>query len=137
MPAAARTQFAVYKTKPFSRFARKARIEDEVLFAAAKRANSGLIDADLGGGVIKQRISRSGEGKSGGSRAIVLFRSEKRAVFVYGFEKKHLGNIRADELEAFRELGRAVLGYSDEEMAKRVSDGALVQIHDREEQGDD
>jgi hypothetical protein len=119
---------AVYKTKPFGRFARKARISDADLWETARLADLGQVDADLGGGVIKQRIARRGQGKSGGSRCIILFRLRARAVFVYGFEKKDLGNIRADELEAFRELAKLILGYSDAEIARRVADGALIEI---------
>jgi hypothetical protein len=118
----------VYKTKPFSRFARKARISDKDLLKAAIRAAEGIVDADLGGGVIKLRIARAGEGKSGGFRAILLFRFRSRVVFVYGFEKKDLANIQSDELEAFRELADLLLGYSEIEMAKRVADGALIEI---------
>ena len=40
-------------------------IADEVLWVAVHRAEEGAIDADLGGGVIKQRLARKGEGKSG------------------------------------------------------------------------
>ena len=119
---------AVFKTRPFARFARKARISDADLWECVRRATAGLIDANLGGGVIKQRIARAGEGSSGGSRCIVIFRWMRRAVFVHGFEKKDLGNIKANELEAFRELARVVLGYSDEEIAKRVADGALIAV---------
>ena len=115
-------------TKPFARFARKARISAVDLWETACRVNAGVIDADLGGGVIKQRIARVGEGKSGGSRSIVLFRFKGRAVFVFGFEKKDLGNIKANELVAFRELADIVLGYSDAEIGKRVADGALMEI---------
>ena len=79
-----------------------------------------MIDADLGGGVIKQRIARAGEGKSGGSRSIILFRRNDRAVYVYGFEKKDLANISAAELEAFRELSKVILGYTNGELAKQV-----------------
>ncbi|MHB1938513.1 MAG: type II toxin-antitoxin system RelE/ParE family toxin, partial [Acidobacteriaceae bacterium] len=61
------------------------------------------------------------------------FRSQGRAVFVYGFEKKDLGNIKANELEAFRELANVLLGYSDSEIAKRVADGALIEIPEPEE----
>ncbi len=124
---------AVYKTKSFARFARKARISDSDLWETARLASSGVIDADLGGGVIKQRIARAGEGKSGGSRAIILFRIRGRAVFVYGFEKKDLGNIKADELNAFRELADVLLGYSDTEIAKRAADGALIEVDPPEE----
>jgi hypothetical protein len=133
--ATARKRFAVYKTRPFARFARKARIRDADLWEAAHLANAGRIDADLGGGVIKQRIARAGEGKSAGSRCVILFRRGQCAVFVHGFEKKDLGNIKVDELEAFKELASVVLEYSDREIAKRVADGALIEIHSPQEDG--
>jgi hypothetical protein len=123
----------VYKTKPFARFAKKARIADGDLWRAAQQVNQGLMDADLGGGVIKQRIARAGEGKSGGSRTILLFRKSNRAVYVYGFEKKNLANIKPDELEAFRELAEVILGYTRDEIASRVKDGALFAIEEPEE----
>ena len=135
MPSEARKRLAVFKTRPFSRFARKANLADEQLWEAAERADAGLIDADLGGGVIKQRIARRGEGKSGGSRSIVLFRARKRAVFVYGFEKKDQANIRTDELQAFRELAKVVLEYTDSEIGQRVSDGALIEVEAPKENG--
>ena len=124
----------VYQGKAFDRFARKARISDADLWQAAQRANDGLIDADLGGGVIKQRIARAGEGKSGGSRSIILFKKNNRAVYVYGFEKKNAANIDRRELEAFRELAEVILGYTDAEMEQRVKDGALFRV---EEPGED
>jgi len=132
-PAPSRT-LSVYKGKAFVRFARKARITDADLWHTAQRANDGLVDADLGGGVIKQRIARAGEGKSGGSRSIILFKKNNRAVYVYGFEKKDAANIDRRELEAFRELAEVVLGYTDVQIAQRVKDGALFQV---EEPGED
>jgi hypothetical protein len=119
----------VFKTKPFSRFARKAQITDAALWEAAKLANRGQIDAELGSGVIKLRIARPGEGKSGGFRTILLFRHNERAVFVFGFEKKDQANISASELAAFKELAGVVLAYSEQELAKRVADGALIEVH--------
>ena len=113
MHATARKRFAVFKTRPFARFARKAHIRDADLWEAA----------------------RAGEGKSGGSRCVILFRMGERAVFVHGFEKKDLGNIKIDELEAFRELARIVLGYSDAEIAKRTADGALISVEPPQEDG--
>jgi len=126
-------QLAAYKTKPFARFARKARISDADLWGAVRRANAGLIDADLGGGVIKQRIARKGQGKSGGSRSIILFRLRARAVFVHGFEKKDTANIQVGDLEILRELANVILGYSDAEIALRVRDGSLIEIIPAEE----
>ncbi len=124
---------SVYQSKSFVRFARKARITDADLWKAAQLANIGLIDADLGGGVIKQRIARAGEGKSGGSRSIILFKKNNRAVYVYGFEKKDVANIDRRALEAFRELAEVVLGYTDAEMEQRVRDGALFNVQEPEE----
>ncbi len=119
---------SVYKTKAFTRFAKKALITDANLWQAAQRASDGLVDADLGGGVIKQRIARAGQGKSRGSRSIILFRKNDRAVYVYGFEKKDVTNIDRRELEAFRELAAVILGYTEAEMKQRVKDGALFNV---------
>jgi hypothetical protein len=125
---------SVYKAKAFTRFAKKARISDADLWDTAQQANQGRIDADLGGGVIKQRIARTGEGKSGGSRSIVLFKKNNRAVYIHGFEKKDAVNIDRRELEAFRELADVILGYTDAEIEQRVTDGALLRV---EEPGED
>ena len=125
----------VYKTKPFARFAGKANIADADLWKAAWLANRGMIDADLGGGVIKQRIARPGQGKSGGSRSIILFKKDNRTVFVYGFEKKDKANIGQSELAAFRKYAEVYLGYSNAEIAQLVEDGALFKVEEPE--GDD
>ena len=126
----------VLKSKAFARFQKKARITDTDLWSTAQDVERGVVDADLGGGVIKQRIARSGAGKSGGSRSIILFRHGSRAVYVYGFEKKDRANIEADELEAFRELAAVILGYTDAELAERVRDGALLKVQVPEEGSD-
>jgi hypothetical protein len=119
---------SVFKNRAFARFARKARIADADLWNAARLADEGLIDADLGGGVIKLRIARRGEGKSGGSRSIVVFRKTNRAVFVHGFEKKDVSNIGTKDLESFRKLAVLILGFSDAEIAQRVHAGSLIPV---------
>ncbi len=116
------------QNKPFARLARKAGLDDEVLRQAVEAAERGLVDADLGGGVIKQRVARQGGGKSGGFRTIVLLRHGERAFFVHGFAKSDLGNIRADELAAFRMLASHLLAYDDAALAAAVEAGALMEI---------
>jgi len=128
---------SVYKNKPFARFARKARISDAALWKAASLANHGIFDADLGGGVIKQRIARPGEGKSGGSRTIILFRKGDRAVYVFGFEKKDMANISASDLLSFREFAEVYLGYSAVEMEELVKKGTILQVEAGEDEQDD
>lgn len=120
----------IFKTRVFVRFARKAKLADKALREAVSEIERGLIHADLGGGVIKQRIARSGGGKSGGFRTIVLYRVKNRAVFVYGFEKSGQDNIGDDELREFRRLADKMLAYSDAEIRTAIEAGAVIEVDD-------
>jgi hypothetical protein len=122
----------VYKTKEFGRFARKERIADAKLCEAVERAGKGLIDADLGGGLIKQRIARKGQGRSGGYRTLMAFRASERTVFVYGFPKNERDNIGADELEYWQRVARAYLQMIDVQLAILIEQDELkeVKCHD-------
>ena len=118
----------VFKTRPFVRFAEREDISDEALCEAVGRAEAGRADADLGGGVLKQRIARRDQGKSGGFRSIVLFRRGTKAFFVYGFAKSDRDNIRTDELKAFRKLSEQMLGLSDDAIAAAIRNGTITEI---------
>ena len=118
----------VFKTKTFARFARKAGLGNATLCKAIVDAERGLIDADLGGGVIKQRIARPGEGKSGGFRVMVLYKRGKRGFFVYGFAKSERANITPDELAALRELASQMLAYDEAQIAKAIASGPLIEV---------
>jgi hypothetical protein len=120
----------IFKNHGFSRFARKAALDDAALSASISAAERGLIDADLGGGVIKQRIARPGAGKSGGFRTIIVFRARDRAVFVYGFGKNERDNIRDDELTEFKRLAALLLSYDDRQLRVAIEDGALIEVSD-------
>ena len=99
----------IYKTKVFLRFQRKEGVADAALCEAITRADKGLIDADLGRGLIKQRVAREGAGRRGGFRTIVAYRAGSRAVFIFGFAKNVRDNITAaDE----RDLADAVRCFS-------------------------
>ena len=117
-----------FKTKAFARFAVREGLEDAALCEAVQRAGRGLIDADLGGGVIKQRIARKGGGRSGGFRTIVLFRRGKLAFFVYGFAKSGRENLRQDELRTFRLLADEYLALDREGLAAAQAVGAIVEV---------
>jgi len=118
----------IFKNKVFTRFARKSGISDAALCKAVIDAERGLIDADLGGGVIKQRVAREGGGKSGGFRTMVLFRTGTRAFFVYGFAKNERDNIEFDELTEFRRLAARMLNYSDAELRHAISNNKLTEV---------
>lgn len=118
----------VLKTKAFARFARKAALDDAALCKAVADAERGLIDADLGGGVIKQRIARRGRGKSGGFRTVILYRRSVRAFFVYGFAKSDRANVSQDELAALKELASEMLAYNEAEITKAIESGPLIEV---------
>jgi hypothetical protein len=84
----------IFKNKWFHRFALRNDIDDNTLLEAIERTDKGLIDADLGGGLLKQRIARDGQGKSGGYRAIIFYRKEDKAFFMFGFAKNDQENLQ-------------------------------------------
>ena len=120
----------IFKNGWFERFARKERIDDSALRDAVQRATSGLIDADLGGGVIKQRVARAGQGKSGGYRTLILFRHGDRAIFAFGFAKSAQANISKIDLALLRDAATEALEWSGEELDRLVASGTLVEIED-------
>jgi hypothetical protein len=118
-------------TRWFVRFARKERIGAPALLEAVHRAERGLIDADLGGGVIKQRVARPGEGRSGGYRTVVLYRSGARAIFAFGFAKSRKASLEPDELEVYRELARVYLALSEQAIDRHVNEGSLTEVEQK------
>lgn len=118
----------LFETKWFVRYARRERLDDRSLRNAIQRAERGLVDADLGGGIIKQRVARTGEGRSGGFRLLIAYRSGNRAVFLYGFAKSERDNIVADELETLREIGAAWLEAKKERLGHAIKEGLLREV---------
>lgn len=123
----------IFKNRWFARFATRQGITDAELCKAVAEAEKGLIDADLGGGVIKQRIARAHEGKSGGFRTIVYFRAGKRAFFVFGFAKNDLDNIGTKELKAFKIVAKTVLNLDDRQLQIELDSEELTEVECDEE----
>lgn len=119
----------LFKNAWFERFARKQGIADSALQKAVERADRGLVDADLGGGVIKQRLARPGHGKSGGFRTIIFYRTAERAFFVYGFAKSDQTNIDKNEEAAFKKAAEYVLGLSETHLSQLISTGQFIEVH--------
>jgi hypothetical protein len=127
---AGRTDMAVriFKSRWFRKFARDENISDEKLCQAVRDAEAGRVDADYGGGVIKQRIARPNQGKSGGCRYVVLYRRGDKAFFVYGFPKSQRANIGPVEEREFKELAKVTLALSDAQLATLLKTGAYKEV---------
>ncbi len=124
----------VFKTRYFSRWMRKTELTDEVLCTAVGEMVQGLIDADLGGGVVKKRVGLAGRGKRGGARTLVATNKGSLWFFVFGFEKNDRANIRTEEKEALQAIALDLLSRSRKELDAAVEDGSLQEIcHDHKD----
>ena len=123
----------IFMTRWFARFARHERITNASLLGAIARAEQGLIDADLGGGLIKQRVARQGKGRSGGYRLIIAYRAKSRAVFLLGFAKSERENISTDELLFLRGLAQNWLAASTARIREEIEAANLQEIEYDEE----
>lgn len=118
----------IFKTKWFTRFAIKEDIDDAKLVETVQNIESGLIDADYGGGLIKQRIARGGGGKSGGYRSVVAFKSENRTVFMFAFSKSNQENLTIVEKREYKKAAALYLGMTGEQIQKAVDSGVLSEV---------
>ena len=117
-----------FKTRAFVKWADGEVLNDEALDAAVAEMEQGLIDARLGGQVVKKRVALPGRGKRGSTRTLVAFRQEDKAFFVYGFAKNERANVTAKELRALKMLAKELLSYSKASLAKATKAGELVEI---------
>lgn len=125
-----------FKTRHFARWMRKTELSDALLCIAVAEMAAGLVDADLGGGVVKKRVALPGRGKSGGARTLVATNRGDRWFFVFGFEKNERANIRDDELEELQDIAADLLARTGRELDQAITDGALLEIcHDCKDQG--
>ncbi|EPJ2671584.1 type II toxin-antitoxin system RelE/ParE family toxin, partial [Escherichia coli] len=118
----------IFKNAWFERFARKHRISDKSLRKIVEQADKGIISANLGSGVIKQRLARSGGGKSGGYRTIIFYRVAEKAFFIYAYAKNERENITALEENAFRKAAPHVLNLTDEQLAQLIQQGQFTEV---------
>ena len=107
---------------------RKSGLSDDVLCSAVDEMERGLIDADLGGNVVKKRVPLHGRGKSGGARTILATNRKTRWFLVFGFQKNERANIAIDELQALRELAVDLLKLSPAQLDLQVGDKKLEEI---------
>ena len=121
----------VFKTRHFRRWMRKTKVTDQILCTAVHEMEQGLIDADLGGGVVKKRVRLPGLGKSGGARTLVATNKNQRWFFVFGFEKNDRANVSDEELEALQAIAADLLKLSSAQLDAQVEDETLQEIcHD-------
>ncbi|MBM3406521.1 MAG: type II toxin-antitoxin system RelE/ParE family toxin [Betaproteobacteria bacterium] len=118
----------VFKTRHFQRWMRKTELTDAALCRTVQEMVAGLVDADLGGGLVKKRVGLAGRGKSGGVRTLVATNRGSRWFFLFGFEKSERGNVSDGELEALRAIAADLLVRTSLQLDEAIADGALQEI---------
>jgi hypothetical protein len=118
----------IFKTRWFDRFTRAERIDRARLVEAIERAECGMIDADLGGHLVKQRVARSGQGRSGGYRTVIAIQTGSRSFFLHGFAKNEKSNLDDQEVRDLKKLAARLLALTDDALARALNEGELVEI---------
>lgn len=118
----------IYKNKLFDKWAAKEGIDDSDLTIAVREIEQGLVDANLGGNILKKRIAIGHKGKSGGARTILAYQIEDKAFFIYGFAKNSQANIKKEELQALKLYAKTLLNYSNDEIALAILHKALIEV---------
>jgi len=118
----------IIKTRHFSRWARKSGLSDSLLKMAVIEIQRGLLDADLGGGIVKKRIALPGRGKRSSTRTLLATNRNDRWFFIFGFEKNERENISENELATLKKLAKDLLGLTTVQIAGAVGEGSLVEV---------
>jgi len=122
----------IFKNTAFTKWAEKEGLNDDALQIAVDEMERGLIDADLGGHVVKKRVAVGDRGKRGGVRTLLAYKSGDKAFFMYGFAKNARANVSTDELKALKHLAKELMNYSDKTLTKAIQHGALIEVEDNE-----
>jgi hypothetical protein len=120
---------SIYKTRSFARWVKREGLADRDLCDTVVEMQKGLIDARLGGGLVKKRVARSGHGKRGGYRVILASNFGDRWVFMFGFAKNERDNVDDDELRLMKRLASAFLEMDDRMLKQALTSGEILEIH--------
>ena len=123
---------AIYKTRHFARWARKIGLNDSLLESAVLEIRRGLLEADLGGGIVKKRMALPGRGKRGSTRTLLATNRDDRWFFVFGFEKNERENISEIELLTLKKLAKDLLGLTAAQIIAAIGEGSLVEVKHEE-----
>lgn len=118
----------IFKLKKFAKFAKKQHIGDDKLRAVVAEMEDGIVHADLGGNVFKQRVARDGQGKRSSYRVIIIYKKGERAFFIHGFLKADEASITDQEAELAKELAVQFIGLSDAQLKQLMESAEILEV---------
>jgi len=116
------------KLNSFNGWSKSEKLSDKILRKTAEEIARGLLDADLGGGLIKKRVARPGRGKRGGYRTLLAFKQNTRSIFLFGFAKNEMGNLEAAQLKELKRLAKKFLTMPDEKIHQLIATKQLIEV---------
>lgn len=121
---------ALFPSRPSVNDQKRIILQINSLRLSVEEIEQGLIDAFLGSHLIKKRVARKGQGKSGGYRTILAYVEGEKAFFLYGFAKNEAENISSEELRALQLIGAQFLSYDDEKIVYLIEEGEVFEIEE-------
>lgn len=118
----------IFKTKTFTKWAKKSKVTDEALIGAALEVSNGVYEASLGGHVFKKRVASKGRGKSGSVRTIIAFKINKHCFYIFGFEKSQKSSLTDSEDRALKLVAKGILEKTEFQLNKLVAKGVLFEV---------
>ena len=123
----------ILKTRSFKKWATRESLTDKHIAKAVAEMEQGLVDAELGGGLVKKRIAMGSRGKRAGARTIIAYQRHDKAFFVYGFKKNEKSNLDVTELVSLKQLGELLLNFSEAKLKSALVVGELYEVgHEKE-----
>ncbi|MGL5335459.1 MAG: type II toxin-antitoxin system RelE/ParE family toxin [Enterovibrio sp.] len=119
---------SVFMSKPFNKWAISEKVSIDDLHHAVIEITQGLIDAELGGGIIKKRVRVANRGKSAGARTILAYKNGAHTFFIFGFLKNQTDNITSQELKALKKMAKELFSYDQTNIKKLITSGQLIEI---------
>lgn len=124
-----------YKVRKFVSEAKKLNVTDHILSGTLsnflKVDLKGRQKNALGAGLYKLRLATNeGQGKSGGSRTLLAFKTENRIIWLHLFAKNDKENITASELKKLKLLADILLAMSDKDITRLINDNELYEVNE-------
>ena len=118
----------IFKIKPFDEWMEEVGITDSCLVKAVLELDNGLYEANLGGNIYKKRVPLNNQGKSGGARTIVAFKTHDKSIFLYGYAKNKKSNITDKEEKALKKLAKFYFEFNNDQIKQVIKSGELIEV---------
>ena len=83
----------------------------------------------LGAGLYKIRAAtKSGRGKSGGSRVVIAFQKDEKLFWIHLFSKNEKANISKKELKRLKDLATILFKYTEDEIDYLIGHGQIKEL---------